>query len=221
MTSPRITRPDNAAVASARLTMRLLSRYRELTCEMTKREISDRYAGQILGPVWVIGHPLALMALYVVLFAYVFPARLGSSGDSGLTVYILSGLIPWLTFSEAIAKSTQVIVSNANLVRQVVFPIEVLPVKTVLASAVTQVVATCLLVFYMFVSGADWNWCLALALPLFLLQLVGMIGVCYLLSSIGAYFRDLKDVVRFSSVLDCFLRQFSMCRTCLRDYPKR
>jgi len=196
MTSPQITPPDSAAIASARLTMRLLSRYRELTWEMTKREISDRYAGQLLGPVWVIGHPLLLMALYVVLFAYVFPARLGSSGDSGLTVYILSGLIPWLTFSEAIAKSTQVIVSNANLVRQVVFPIEVLPVKTVLASAVTQVVATCLLVVYIIVSGADWNWSLALALPLFMLQLVGMIGVCYLLSSIGAYFRDLKDVVQ-------------------------
>jgi lipopolysaccharide transport system permease protein len=196
MASPSFARRDNAAVAAARLTARLLSRYRELTWEMTKREISDRYAGQLLGPVWVIGHPLLLMALYVVLFAYVFPARLGTSGDSGLTVYILSGLIPWMTFSEAIAKSTHVIISNANLVRQVVFPIEVLPVKTVLASAVTQVVATSLLVAYMIAGGSALSWYALLVVPLFFLQLLAMTGVCYLLSSIGAYFRDLKDVVQ-------------------------
>jgi lipopolysaccharide transport system permease protein len=136
------------------------------------------------------------MALYVVLFAYVFPARLGTSGDSGLTVYILSGLIPWMTFSEAIAKSTHVIISNANLVRQVVFPIEVLPVKTVLASAVTQVVATSMLVAYMIAGGSALSWYALLVVPLFFLQLLAMTGVCYLLSSIGAYFRDLKDVVQ-------------------------
>lgn len=218
--SPPFARRDNAAVAAARLTARLLSRYRELTWEMTKREISDRYAGQLLGPVWVVGHPLLLMALYVVLFAYVFPARLGSSGESGLTVYILSGLIPWMTFSEAIAKSTHVIISNANLVRQVVFPIEVLPVKTVLASAVTQVVATSLLVAYMIAGGSASGWYALLVVPLFLLQLLAMTGVCYLLSSIGAYFRDLKDVVQVFLSAGLFLAPILYVPDVLARLPK-
>ena len=220
MPSPSVARRDNAAVAAARLTSRLLSRYRELTWEMTKREISDRYAGQLLGPVWVVGHPLLLMALYVVLFAYVFPARLGTSGDSGLTVYILSGLIPWMTFSEAIAKSTHVIISNANLVRQVVFPIEVLPVKTVLASAVTQVVATFLLIAYMIAGGSALSWYALLIVPLFLLQLLAMTGVCYLFSSVGAYFRDLKDVVQVFLSAGLFLAPILYVPDVLARLPK-
>lgn len=187
---------DNAAVAAARLTVRLLTRHRELTWEMTKRELSDRYAGQFFGPAWVVGHPLLLMALYVVLFAYVFPARVGTAADSGLTVYILAGLMPWMTFSEAMAKSTQVVVGNANLVRQVVFPIEVLPIKTVLASTVTQLVATVLLLAYIVVADSSPTWYACLLVPLFVLQIAAMTGVCYLLSAIGAYFRDLKDVVQ-------------------------
>jgi len=187
---------DNAAVAAARLTARLLTRHRELTWEMTKRELSDRYAGQFFGPAWVVGHPLLLMALYVVLFAYVFPARVGTAADSGLTVYILAGLMPWMTFSEAMAKSTQVVVGNANLVRQVVFPLEVLPVKTVLASSISQVVATVLLLAYIAVADSELSWFACLVVPLFMVQIAAMAGVCYLLSAVGAYFRDLKDVVQ-------------------------
>jgi lipopolysaccharide transport system permease protein len=94
------------------------------------------------------------------------------------------------------AKSIQVVVSNANLVRQVVFPIEVLPIKTVLASTVTQVVATVLLLAYIGIADSEFTWYALLLAPLFLLQIIAMAGVCYLLSAVGAYFRDLKDVVQ-------------------------
>ena len=188
--------PGNALTSATRLALRLLTRHRELTWEMTKREIGDRYAGQFLGPIWVIGHPLLLMALYVFLFAYVFPARVGTSGPAGLSTYILSGLIPWMAFSESLAKGSSVLVSTAGLVRQVVFPLEVLPVKSVLASFVTQLVATVLLLAYNLVVGMPIKL-IVLSLPLlFVLQLLAMCGTCYLLSAVGAYFRDLKDVVQ-------------------------
>ena len=58
------------------------------------------------------------------------------------TTYLLSGLIPWMAFQESMAKGATVIVGNANLVKQVVFPVEVLPVKGVIASFSTQLVAT-------------------------------------------------------------------------------
>ena len=48
---------------------------------------------------------------------------------SWLTTYLLSGLIPWLSFQESMSKGSTVIVGNANLVKQVIFPIEILPVK--------------------------------------------------------------------------------------------
>ena len=59
----------------------LLTRHRQLTWEMTRREVSDRYAGQMLGTFWAVGHPLALMAIYVFIFGYVFCLKIGGTRE--------------------------------------------------------------------------------------------------------------------------------------------
>ncbi len=185
----------------------LLTRHRQLTIEMAKREISDRYAGQVLGIMWTIGHPLMLMAVYVVVFAFIFKMRVGGTADMplGYTAYLLAGLIPWMTFQEVLAKASTVIVYNANIVKQVVFPIEVLPVKSVLATFVTLLVFLGLYLVYVLLAYqmAFWTW---LVLPaLVLLQGLAMIGASYVLSAVGAYFRDVKDLVQVFTVVNIYL----------------
>jgi lipopolysaccharide transport system permease protein len=133
--------------------MILLTKHRQLTLAMTKREIGERYAGQVLGVIWAIGHPIILIGVYLFIFAFVFKARVGGTVDLpfNYTVYILSGLIPWMSFQESMSKGSTVIIGNANLVKQVVFPIEVLPVKGVLASLLTQFVASLVLILYVLI----------------------------------------------------------------------
>jgi len=185
----------------------LLTRHRQLTWEMTKREITDRYAGQVFGTLWAVGHPLLLMALYVFVFGYIFPSRVGRSDElpRNLTTYILAGMIPWLTFSEAMGKASSVIVGHAALVKQVVFPIEILPVKGVLASFLTQLVATSILLVYMGAAEHAWPATLLLLPVLFFVQLLAMVGVSYVLASVGVYFRDLKDFVQVFVTAGLFL----------------
>jgi lipopolysaccharide transport system permease protein len=181
----------------------LLTRHRRLTLELAKREIGERYSGQFFGTFWAIGHPLALMLIYVFVFAFVFRTRVGGTLDMPLnyTSYMLAGLIPWLTFQEAMMKSGTVIVSNANLVKQVIFPIEVLPVKGVVATLATQIIFLGLLIAYNLWNYHRLHWTFALLPLLFALQALGMIGSSYLLASIGTYFRDVKDFVQvFCSV---------------------
>jgi lipopolysaccharide transport system permease protein len=187
--------------------MAILTRHRELTWEMTRREIRDRYAGQALGVFWAIGHPILLMALYVFVFAFVFPTRLETAPDMprSLVIYILSGLIPWMAFAEAMSKGTSVITGQAALVKQVVFPTEILPVKAVLACFITQLLATGVLLLYMLATEHRLPVTLALLPLLFLLQLLAMIGVNYLLSSIAVYFRDLREVVQVFLTAGVFL----------------
>lgn len=185
----------------------LLARHRQLTWEMTRRELTDRYVGQVLGTLWAIGHPLLLMALYVFVFAYVFPNRLPITDEMprSFVTYILAGLIPWLSFSESMAKGTIAIVNHAGLVKQVVFPIEILPVKGVLASFITQLVASAFLLTYMLFADAGWPLTVLLLPVLFMLQVMAMIGVSYILSSVGTYFRDLKDFVQVFLTAGLFL----------------
>ncbi len=182
---------------------KLLARHRELMFELARRDISDRYAGQALGLFWAIAHPLFLMALYVFIFAFVFKTKVGGTLDMPLdyTSYILSGLIPWMAFQESMNKSCSAITANAGLVKQVVFPIEVLPAKGVLSSLLSQFVSTGILIIYVLVT-VRYLPITYLLLPILLsLQLMAMLGVGYLLSSVGTYFRDMKDFVQlFSSV---------------------
>ncbi|MBI2264225.1 MAG: ABC transporter permease, partial [Armatimonadetes bacterium] len=132
----------------------LLTRHRQLTMEMARREITDKYLGQVFGLLWILGHPLVLMSVYIFVFSFVFKMRLGGTPDMpfNYTIYLLSGLIPWLAFQEVLSKSSTVILANANLVKQVVFPIEILPVRGVMSSALTMAILFAMFTIYVFVS---------------------------------------------------------------------
>lgn len=189
----------------------LLTKHRQLTWEMTRREITDRYAGQILGALWAIGHPLLLMGVYVFVFTFVFRQKIGGTIELPLdyTTYLLCGLIPWMSFAESMNKSASVIVSNSSLVKQVVFPIEILPVKGVFSAFLTQLVATTLLISYVLLSHGSLPWTYALVPVLFFFQILAMIGISYIFAAIGAYFRDLKDFVQvFATIAMYFMPIF-------------
>ncbi|HET9908504.1 MAG TPA: ABC transporter permease [Anaerolineales bacterium] len=176
----------------------LFRRRGRLIYELTKREIGERYTGQVFGVLWAIGHPLLLTFVYIFIFGFVFRARTGGTIDMPLdyTAYILSGIIPWLMFQEALAKASTVIIANANIVKQVIFPLEVLPVKSVLATIVTEVIFLFLLAIYTLITNGAIPWTYVFLPVLILFQTLGMIGISYLFSSIGVYFRDLKDFVQ-------------------------
>ncbi len=184
-----------------------LLRHRALLAEMTRREIVDRYAGQALGAAWAVAHPLILIVVHVFVFAVVFRAKIGdgSGWDGDYTAYILSGLIPWLAFQEAMAKSTVSVVGHVNLVKQVVFPVELLPAKAVLSTLASQAVATAVLLVYASAAhGAPpLTWLFLPALVFFGTLLA--LGLGLLLAAAGVYVRDLKDVVQVLCVVGVYL----------------
>lgn len=185
----------------------LLTRHRELTWEMAKRELTDRYSGQVFGFLWAIGHPLFMMGLYVFVFAFVFKTKVGGTVEMPLdyTAYLLSGLVAWMSFQEAMTKSCTAITSNAALVKQVVFPLEILPAKGVLASLFPQMVSLMLLIVYVLATHGSLPVTYALLPVLIVMQIMAMIGVAYILAPIGAYFRDIKDFVQLFALAGVYL----------------
>ncbi len=185
----------------------LLTRYRELAWEMTKQEITHRYAGQALGVFWAIGHPLALIAVYVFVFSFVFGLRFAEVLDvpRDYTTYILAGLIPWMAFQESMNKGCGVILTNSRLVKQVVFPVQVLPLTVVLASLLTQLVATVVLFGYLLFTRTELPPTLALLPLLVVFQALAMAGVAYLLASVSVFFRDLREIVQVFGMIGLYL----------------
>ena len=185
----------------------LLTRHRDLTWEMARRELSDRYAGQAFGLLWAIGHPMFMIGLYVFMFALVFKQKVGGTVDMPLdyTAYLLSGLIAWMSFQEAMVKSCTAITGNAALVKQVVFPLEILPVKVVLASLFPQLVSLALLIAYVLITNGSLHLTYLLLPVLIVMQVMAMIGVAYILAPIGAYFRDIKDFIQLFATTGMYL----------------
>jgi lipopolysaccharide transport system permease protein len=185
----------------------LLTRHRDLTLEMAKRELSDRYTGQVFGMVWAIGHPVFMVGLYVFIFAFVFKQKVGGTVEMPLdyTAYLLSGLVAWMSFQESLIKSCTAITGNAALVKQVVFPLEILPVKVVLASLFPQFVSLILLIGYVLFMHGSLHATYLLLPVLIGMQVMVMVGVAYILAPIGAYFRDIKDFVQLFAFAGMYL----------------
>ena len=188
-------------------TFDVLVRRRSLIWELTKRDLGSRYAGQIMGSFWTIAHPLFLMALYVFIFGMVMGARIGGTREMPLdyTAFILTGIIPWMFSQEVMTKSTTAITGNAALVKQVVFPIEILPVTSAYAACFSAFVAMVSLGGYMLITGQGHIYMLVMLPVIILLHLMFMLGLAFAFSAISVFFRDLKDVVQLFVTAGLFL----------------
>jgi lipopolysaccharide transport system permease protein len=202
----RLASPS-ANTAAIREVVNVVRRYRGLLLAMTRRELVDQYAGQVLGNLWVVIHPLAVMALFVFLFAYVFNTKIGGTADLPLdyTTYLLSGLIPWMALQQAMARGSVALTSRANLVKQVVFPIEILPTIAVFAGTFPSLVGFVALVVYVVVVHGHPPATYLLLPPLLLVQSFLMLGIAYLLAAVGAFIRDTKDFVQLFSTYGVYV----------------
>ena len=185
----------------------IFKRHRGLILEITRRELGEQNAGHVLGWLWTIGHPLVLMAVYVFVFGFVFKVRFepGMAMNLDYTAYLLSGIIPWLACQEIMNKASVAIHSNAGFVKQVVFPIEVLSLKVVLAALPAQAVGTVILLSYVFIKHDVVYWTYFLIAPMLVCQILVMTGIAMILSAVGAYVRDTREVIRVVCLVGTFV----------------
>lgn len=189
-------------------TLRVIGKHRRLTIELARRDISDRYAGQVLGSVWALVHPVATISVFLFLFGVVFATKAAAVGvqvPADQAVYLVSGIITWLAATEVFARGPGIVSGNAALVKQVVFPLEVLPAKTVLA---TLPLICCGLVGLMLYSLVVFHtiYLSYLLLPLcFVLLYTFLFGIAFILSAIGVFLADVRDMVQLFLLVGLYL----------------
>ena len=173
-----------------------LPRRLDLLVSLTKRELAARYKGSVLGMVWALLTPLVMIAIFTFIFAGIFKAKFGASSSQwDYALYLFCGLLPWSAFQEALQLSSNTIVSHANLVKRVVFPLETLPVAQTLAALANQLFGTAALLLAALLIHRVLH-VTALFLPLLLVpQLMATLGAAWLLASIGVFVRDVVQGV--------------------------
>lgn len=171
----------------------------ELTKQLTIRNVSERYKGSLLGSLWSIINPLLMLSVYTFFFSVVFNARWGGNGvtdsKAEFAIILFSGLMLFNFFSECINKAPSLVLSNANYVKKIVFPLEILAWVNVLSGIANFLVAFVIwLAFYLVVFGVPHLTIFLfplILLPLFLL----LLGSSWLLSSVCVYIRDIGQLI--------------------------
>jgi len=181
-------------------------RNRGLIRSMVGRDILGRYRGSFGGMFWTVLNPLLLMITYFFVFGIVLRTRFGSDPSrAGFVLYFLAGMLPWLAFSEAAGRAPFVVLEHRNFVKKLVFPLEILPINLVLAGLVTEVFALGIFGIGLLVArGAvpvTVVWLPVLLIP----QLLFTAGLGWFLAALGAYVRDLGQVIGFLLTLWFFL----------------
>lgn len=170
---------------------------RGLLWELTKRDFISRYKGSFFGIAWSLFNPLLMLAIYTFVFSVAFRARWGVENESqvNFAIVLFSGLIIHSLFAECLSRAPMLITGNPNYVKKVVFPLEILPLMA-LGSALGHflVSLSVLLLFCLFTMTPIHLG--GLLLPFILLPLLLMLmGLSWLLASLGVYLRDLAHVI--------------------------
>ena len=188
--------------------LRSLQQHRTLLWRLTQREVIGRYRGSVLGWGWSLLNPLLMLGVYTFVFSTVFKARwpdLQQAGPLGFAINLFAGLIVFSLFSECVSRAPTIILSQPSYVTKVVFPLEIL--SGVAVGAATFHACTSLVVLAGFeLIATGMIPVSALWLPLVWMPLIlGCLALCWLLSALGVFLRDLPQLVGVSLSMLMFL----------------
>ena len=175
-----------------------LGRHAMLIRQFVKRDVLSRYRGSYLGVFWSLLRPLSMLAMYTVVFGYIFESKLGTRPDEtkfDFTLALFCGLILFDFFAECLARAPILVLTNTNYVTKVVFPLEVLPVVTV-GAAFTQLVISFIPLLVGLACAHGFVPLTVLYAPIILIPLVLLcLGITWLLASLGVFIRDINSFV--------------------------
>lgn len=182
---------------SPREALSSLWRNRSLIKASTEREVLGRYRGSMMGILWSFFNPLFMLAVYTVVFSVVFKARWGTGSDSKteFALVLFAGLMMFGLFSECISRAPTLILLNVNYVKKVVFPLEILPIVTLLSAMFHSLISlgAWLLAYSVFFGVPHAT---VLLLPLIVVPFVLLImGLSWALASLGVYLRDVSQII--------------------------
>jgi lipopolysaccharide transport system permease protein len=170
-------------------------RNRSLIRVMVRRDILGRYRGSFGGSFWTVINPLLLMLTYFFVFGVVI--RDPSLTRSEFALYFLAGMLPWLPFSEAAGRAPGVILEHRNFVKKLVFAVETLPVNLVVSGLVTELFAAALYCGFLLAIRHEIPLTLFWLPVLLVPQVLFTAGVSWFLAGLGAFVRDLGQMIGF------------------------
>jgi lipopolysaccharide transport system permease protein len=176
-----------------------LIRYRELVGRFIWWEVKNRYRGAALGMLWTIIVPLLRLAVYTLVFAVLLGGKettwhLDSNYDVGAMIFC--GFVMFNVFADAAGKGPMLLWENQTYLKNVVFPIEIIPVIATGVAVVHSLIGVAVLAVLELFRNGGIHWTMVY-LPLVYLELVLFVaGLCFFLATFGVFNRDINNLMQ-------------------------
>ncbi len=164
--------------------------YRCMIRNLVKRDIRGRYKGSALGFLWNILMPLVQIIVYIVVFTQVFKPSIDN-----YALYLTTGMIVWIWFSDSITESSGTMVLNSDMLKKIYFPRSVLPISIIVSRTITFLITLVILFIILTVTGYGLSRYVLFLPVAMIVMMVFMLGLSLALSSVNAYFRDVQYIV--------------------------
>ncbi len=176
--------------------LRRLRANRNLLRNLVIRDLKYRYVGSVGGFVWSIIHPIVLLVSYYFVFTVIFGLRFDPEqiGTDNFAIYVFSGFLPWLMFSDTVMRSCTSMTDNANLITKTVIPSEILPIAITISNLVHHFIGLTILLGVLAIFetiGPRVLW-VVVYLPVLIILAQGL---GWLVSSLNVFFRDTSQVL--------------------------
>jgi ABC-2 type transport system permease protein len=180
--------------------LRVGARVRELFAQrgvlanLVRKELKVKYAASVLGAVWSLLNPVAFLAVFTFLVVV-----LGTLVPN-YPVFLLAGLLAWNLFANSLLTGARSVIDNANLVKKMAFPREILPFSALGVAGFDFVLQSIvLLLFVAIYPGAGFDAAVLWLYPLAIVVLfVFTTALSLWVSALNVRYRDVGHLLNLT-----------------------
>jgi lipopolysaccharide transport system permease protein len=176
--------------------LRSIHHFRFFIASSIRNELVNQFARSKLGGLWMVIHPLVMVAIYAFILSAVLSAKFdGIDNRFAYAIYLTSGILGWTLFNEIISRSVNLFVGNANLLKKMVVPKISLPIITVGAVLVNNLMLfLAILVIFAFLGHGPSVHLLWLPLITAVTALLAL-GIGLIIAVLNVFIRDVAQLV--------------------------
>ncbi|HEV3510906.1 MAG TPA: ABC transporter permease [Candidatus Sulfotelmatobacter sp.] len=190
----RVIAPAAFSVGTVIAGLRTLTQYSDLLYVLSVFRLSVRYKQSILGWAWAALQPLALMGIYTFVFAHVTRVN---TGGTPYSLFVFSGLLPWLFFSSSITNSVHGMIAYPSLLTKMYFPREIIPLSYLTAAVTDFLIASVILAGLLAYYHVAVTWNLLYVVPILFILGAFAAAIALFFSAVHVRFRDIGLALPF------------------------